>query len=176
MARLFVAIRPTAPVREALSAAMGGVAGARWQYDEQLHLTLSFIGEADGRRQAALEQALEWVESEPFAAEVAGVGHFERKGAPAAIWAAVPLSPALAVLQQRVERACHLAGLATEKRTFRPHITLARLARSAGAAGEWLVRHGTLRAGPWSVTGFTLYESRLHPHGAAHEPLVDYEF
>ena len=34
----------------------------------------------------------------------------------------------------------------------------------------------TLRAGPWEVEGFTLYESRLRPEGAAYAALVDYEF
>src|SRR3546814_13749731 len=48
--RLFVALRPARPVRTALIAAMHGIAAARWQSDEQLHLTLRFIGEVDRHR------------------------------------------------------------------------------------------------------------------------------
>lgn len=155
---------------------MDGIDGARWQDDEQLHLTLAFAGEVDRPRCDRLIEALAEVESPAFPAEVAGVGHFERKGVPSAVWARVPLSDPLALLQRRVERACHQAGLAPEKRAYHPHITLARLPRSAGPVGDWLAEHGTLRAGPWNVAGFTLYESHLRSDGALYVPVVDYEF
>ncbi|WP_420145100.1 2'-5' RNA ligase family protein, partial [Sphingobium sp.] len=45
MHRLFVAIRPPADQRANLLSLMGGVEGARWQSDDQLHITLRFIGE-----------------------------------------------------------------------------------------------------------------------------------
>jgi len=176
MARLFVAIRPPLAVRGALLDAMGGIDGAGWQDDQQLHLTLAFVGEADRARAEELVEALAEVESAPFAAEVAGVGHFERSGRPTAVWARVPLSDPLAQLQRRVERACRQAGFAPERRGYRPHLTLARLPRSAGPIGDWLARHGTLRAGPWPIEGFTLFESHLRPEGALYSPLVDYEF
>ena len=176
MPRLFVAIRPPAVVRETLLGAMDGIEGARWQDDGQLHLTLAFVGEADGARTADLVEALAKVEGAPFRAEIAGVGHFERKTLPTAVWAKVPLSDPLAQLQRRVERACRRAGLETEKRGYRPHITLARLKRTAGPIGGWLVEHGTLRAGPWDVGRFTLFESLLREGGPLYAPLVDYEF
>ena len=52
MHRLFVALRPPVPVRDHLLDLMHGVEGARWQSDDQLHLTLRFIGEVD-RHQAS---------------------------------------------------------------------------------------------------------------------------
>ncbi|MEC7933242.1 MAG: 2'-5' RNA ligase family protein, partial [Pseudomonadota bacterium] len=50
MHRLFVAIRPPAAIRSLLLSLSGGVEGARWQDDTQLHLTLRFIGEVDRHR------------------------------------------------------------------------------------------------------------------------------
>jgi RNA 2',3'-cyclic 3'-phosphodiesterase len=176
LARLFVAIRPPRAIREALIDVMGGIERARWQDDDQLHLTLAFAGEVDGARADDLIEALADVESAVFPAEVAGIGHFERKGVPTAVWAGVPLSDPLAQLQRRVERACRRAGLALERRAYRPHITLARLRRTAAPVGDWLAKHGTLRAGPWQVEGFTLFESQLRPEGPLYSPLVDYEF
>ena len=155
---------------------MGGVEGARWQDDEQLHLTLAFAGNVDRPRADDLTEALIDVESHVFAAEVTGVGHFERKSQPTALWARVPLTDSLAQLQRRVERACRHAGLDLEKRGYRPHITLARLPRGAGSIEGWLAQHGTLHAGPWDVTGFTLFESYLQVEGSFYRPLVDYEF
>lgn len=176
MPRLFIALRPPEPVRDALLDAMGGIEGARWQDDEQLHCTLAFLGDVESASLEALTGALEGVESDPFAVEVSGIGHFERKSRPSAVWARMPLTEPLAQLQRRVVTACRRAGLAPEKRQYRPHITLARLPRSAGPIADWLARHGPLRAGPWEVTGFTLFESTLSPAGAAYEPLIDYEF
>lgn len=174
--RLFVAIRPPAAVREALLGAMGGIDGARWQDDEQLHLTLAFVGDVGAAQTGELIDVLEEADSPAFPLEVTGVGHFERNGQPTAVWARVPLTEPLAQLQRRVERACRRAGLAAEKRGYRPHVTLARLPRSAGPIGDWLTQHGTLHVGPWEVDGFTLYESHLRPEGALYLPLVDYEF
>ena len=176
MPRVFVAIRPPAEVREGLLGACEGIHGARWQDDSQLHLTLAFCGEVDGVQAEDLIEALAEIEAAPFPAEVNGVGHFERKHVPTAVWASVPLSRPLAQLQGRVERACRRAGIETDRRAFRPHITLARLPRSSGPLGGWLAEHGTLRAGPWEVGGFTLYESHLRGDGPLYLPLVDYEF
>lgn len=174
MRRLFIAIRPPAPVREVLLAAMGGVPGARWQADEQLHLTLTFLGVVDDREGEALVEALAAIASPPFTLEVRGVGHFERKGAPSALWAALAASESLAALQERVAGACRRAGLQPERRKFRPHITLARLSQSAGPVVGWLAAHGTLSAGPWDVEEFVLYESVLRPEGSFYDPLMDF--
>jgi 2'-5' RNA ligase len=163
-------------VRAKLLSAGGGIDRARWQDEEQLHLTLSFVGDTGRAQSHELIETLAEVESARFPLEVAGVGHFEKRGTPTALWARVPLTDPLAQLQGRVDRACRRAGLETERRGYRPHITLARLPRSAGSIGGWLSEHGTLRAGPWEVGGFTLYESHLQPGGSLYQPLVDYGF
>ena len=87
MSRLFVAIRPPAPVRETLLAAMDDDPAIRWQDDDQLHLTLAFLGEVDRGAERDLADALTAIDSPPFDLEIRGVGHFERKGMPSALWA-----------------------------------------------------------------------------------------
>ena len=47
MHRLFVAIRPPEPIRDLLVDAMDDSPDFRWQQDEQLHLTLRFVGEVE---------------------------------------------------------------------------------------------------------------------------------
>lgn len=174
MPRLFAAIRPPAPVRETLLDAMGGVHGARWQADDQLHLTLAFLGEVDARDGEALVEQLAAVRRAPFALEIDGVGHFERKGAPSALWARIAPSERLSSLQQRVALACRRAGTPPESRKFLPHVTLARLNRSSGPVGPWLVEHGGLAVGPWEVREFALYESHLRREGSIYQPVVSF--
>jgi 2'-5' RNA ligase len=169
--RLFVGIRPPAPVRDALVDTMEGIEGARWQDEAQLHLTLRFVGEVETPAANDLAGALGRIEFPPFALRIGGVGAFERRnrhGARAhALWARVSPSPELESLRQKVERACEAAGLVRESRRFTPHVTLARLSRSTGPIGGWLAAFGDLAAGPWEVEDFVLYESRLG-HEAAH--------
>jgi 2'-5' RNA ligase len=174
MTRLFVALRPPAPVREVLLGAMGGVERARWQDEDQLHLTLRFVGEIDTPLANDLAAALDRVDAAPFDLLIAGVGHFERKGRATALWAGLASSGELLAFQHKVERACQRVGLEPEHRKFTPHITLARLSGAAGPVAGWLAEHGTLRAPTWPVEEFRLYESVLTPAGSAYEPIVSY--
>ena len=168
MTRLFVGLRPPAPVRDVLLGAMGGVERARWQDEDQLHLTLRFVGEIDAPLANDLAAALAQVDAAPFDLRITGVGHFERKGRATTLWAGLAASPQLLAFQQKIERACQRVGLAPEGRKFAPHVTLARLNTSAGPIGGWLAAHGALTAPPWRVEEFRLYESVLTPAGSAY--------
>ena len=172
MHRLFVALRPPAPIRAALLDMMGGVENARWQDEAQLHLTLRYIGEVPPALANDVAEELGRVAVQPFPLTMRGVGHFERKGVPHSLWAGIAPSEPLKVLQGRVERACRRAGCAPESRKFAPHITLARLNRSAGPVGGWLQAYGGHAGEPWLADHMILYESHLSPHGSDYQPVV----
>ena len=174
--RLFVAITPPEPVVDALVDTMEALDNARWQSDEQLHLTLRFVGEVDRHMAEDLANTLAQIDFAPFEIRVDGVGHFETRGRVRAIWAKVERSPALLDLQQRVEQACRRAGLAPETRVFTPHVTVARLNRSSarGDIAAWLARNADLRLPPWQVDHFVLYESHLAKNGSIYAPTVKY--
>lgn len=172
--RLFIAIRPPAPVRDALVDAMEGLEGARWLGEDQLHLTLRFVGEVETPAANDLAAQLGRIDSRPIDLAAAGVGVFERRGVPHTLWARVPPAGALGELRQKVERACEQAGLGRETRRFTPHITLARLGRASGDVGGWLAAHGDLAAGPWRAEDFVLYESHLGYEGPHYEAVAVY--
>ena len=174
--RLFIAIRPPEPVRDRLVDAMEGIEGARWVDEENLHLTLRFLGEVERPAANDLAAALARVSAAPFMLSVDGVGHFDKRsrhGAdPRALWARVPFTGQLSELRMKVERACEAAGLGRDTRRFTPQITLARLNRSTGPIGGWLATFGDLAAGPWEVGEFVLYESHLGHTGSFYEPVT----
>jgi len=172
--RLFIALRPPEDVCEALLDTMEGIAGARWQDADNLHLTLRFVGEVDRHMQRDLETALESVPLRSFTLALSGVGHFEGKHRASAIWAGVAPSPQLDELQHSVEMACRRAGLTPETRKFVPHVTLARLNSGSAPIGEWLAAHGDLALGPWDVDGITLFESNLTPNGAIYAQVAEF--
>lgn len=176
--RLFAAIRPPAPVIDALLALEGAaelhIPGARWQDEDRLHLTLRFFGEVEAAQADDLAEALAGVACAPFALALRGVGHFERKGRPHTLWAGLAPSDDLAALQRKVERAARHAALPPETRRFAAHITLARLNAASGPILPFLAAHGTLASEPWPVEAFDLVESTLTPAGAVYETVRRY--
>ncbi|KWV96345.1 RNA 2',3'-cyclic phosphodiesterase [Erythrobacter sp. AP23] len=172
--RLFIGIRPPAAIRDALIDLMEGVDGARWQDEDQLHLTLRFIGEVDSHQADELAGRLHAANCPSPELTVRGVGTFAKKGRAHTLWAGIENSPELQRLQRRVERYCVNAGLEPERRKYHPHITLARLNRSTGPLDPFLLRHQGLRLGPWQVEDYILYEAFLRPEGSFYEPVVRY--
>ena len=168
MHRLFVAIRPPELVREQLLDLMEGMPDMRWQSDEQLHLTLRFIGEVERPIAEDLATALQHVRFHRLSLSLDGVGKFE-KHRNGALWAGVTPKDQLKALNAKVERACQSAGLAPERRAYHPHITLARWKGRADRLGAWLERHSGLTSEAWEAEEFSLYESHLAREGAHYE-------
>jgi 2'-5' RNA ligase len=172
--RLFAAIRPPADVVDSLLDLETDIAGARWQDESQLHLTLRFFGEIEPRQADDLDAALTQLRVAPFALALRGVGHFESKGRAHALWAGLDPSEPLLALQRQAEGAARRAGLPPDTRKFAPHITLARLNRGGGPVVPFLAENATLTGGPWLVEAFDLMESTLTPTGAEYETVRRY--
>jgi 2'-5' RNA ligase len=174
MHRLFVAIRPPEDIRDLLIDAMDDSPDFRWQDEEQLHLTLRFIGEVDRPIADDLADALTRVHAERIHARINGVGRFEQRSA-GALWAGVEPKEPLAALSAKIERVCLTVGLEPERRAFHPHITLARWkGRRSREVADFLERKRAFKSEPFDVTEFTLLESRLSRHGAHYEEVASY--
>ncbi|GAM00652.1 RNA 2',3'-cyclic phosphodiesterase [Sphingomonas parapaucimobilis] len=146
MVRLFVALRPPPAIRDLLADAMDGVPQARWQDDDQLHLTLRFIGEVDRPVAEDIAAALGQVRAPAPMVRISGVGTFDRKGRVDTLWAGVT-----------------------------PHDALARLPGSAGRAPEiegWRAVHAGLSSEPFTMGHLVLYQSHLGHGGASYEPVM----
>jgi 2'-5' RNA ligase len=174
MHRLFVAVRPPERVRDLLIDAMDDSADFRWQYDEQLHLTLRFVGEVERPLAEDLAAALARIRSAPFELRISGVGRFDQRNS-GALWAGVEPKSAVSALASKVERACQSVGLEPERRAFHPHITLARWkGRRSREVHAFLERARGLSSEPFEVDRFNLFESRLSRHGAHYEEVAAY--
>lgn len=155
-----------------LSAIMAGVPGARWQDDDQLHLTLRFIGDVDRRLAEDIALAIANVRAAPIAIALSGVGDFAKLGRSNALWAGVTPHDALTTLHKKVDQAMVRLGLPPEGRAYLPHITVARLPRSAGAAPEiaaFLAAQAGLSSAPFTLSHLMLFESHLTGDGARYE-------
>lgn len=174
MMRLFVAVRPPTAVRNAVLAHLGGVSAARWQDDDQLHLTLRFIGEVDRHAAADIADALAEVRHPPIAARLGSIGTFTTRGRPHALWIGVEPVAALTTLHHKVDQSLVRAGIPSDARAFVPHITLARLNRTAGPVAGFVARK--VPAATFTIASLTLFESNLTRAAAVYQPLQEVAF
>src|SRR3982750_3604886 len=105
MHRLFVAIRPPEPIRDLLIDAMDDNAEFRWQDDEQLHLTLRFVGEVERPVAEDLAAALGRIHTPRFDIRIKSVGRFDQRNS-GALGAGVEPREPVAALAAKVERVC----------------------------------------------------------------------
>jgi 2'-5' RNA ligase len=170
MARLFIAI----DLPEALASELGSLVppfpGARFVPREQIHLTLSFLGEVAPEAQRELEPLLVQVTLPAFALTVRGGGVFPDRRRPHVLWAGVDASPALLQLRAAIEEAVQRVGLPAEEKPFHPHVTLARLKGPRRSEVERsLAALARFTAAPFMVRNFRLYSSVLSESGAVHK-------
>lgn len=174
MHRLFVAIRPPAAIREQLRSLMHGIAGARWQNDGQLHLTLRFIGEVDRHLAEDIANALGQISVPAFEIALKGVGSFETDGKRSTLWIGIDAPEALKTLHDKIASTFRPLGLEPDHRRFLPHITIARLNRSSGPIADFLVQNTGLVSTPFPVSYFHLIESSLSRDGARYDSIARY--
>lgn len=174
MHRLFVAIEPPEGIKDQLVGLMGGVAGARWQTDAQLHLTLKFVGEVDRRTAEDIATALGYLRHPGFSLSLSGVGIFDRRGRPEALWVGVTPKEPVRALHDKVEQTLRTAGIAPETRAYLPHITIARMKALAAPLEPFMAMHGGVTSAPFEVADICLYESLLTRDGAVYSVIERY--
>ncbi len=169
MHRLFVAIELPEWVKAELSGLSYGLPNTQWVPDEQLHLTLRFIGEVDKVQFEEIARALTEVQLDPFDLVLEGVGTFPPRGTPTVLWVGIEKSEPLLQLRRRVDSALNQAGVPPEGRKFSPHITLARLKNAPmSRLGPFLAGHALFKLEPFEIEEFQLFSSQLTSKGAIH--------
>lgn len=101
-----------------------------WTRDNNIHLTLKFLGEIEQSRVLQLSQAASRSVrlGAPFKIVIEQTGSFPKAGAHRVLWIGVSdESGHLMALQRHLEDECAKEGFAKEDRPFHPHLTIARL-------------------------------------------------
>ena len=168
--RLFIGLELPLACQTTLVALDPHLRGLRWLPAEQLHLTLSFLGEVTGSRIDTLREALDAVHVPPFFLPLHGIGAFNKRGQPSVVWVGVGQGhPYLFALHRRVQDAVLHAGMEPDLKPFHPHVTVGRSKGISQAALQpFLRRHAAVKFDVFKVTGFVLCSSILSPAGAAY--------
>ncbi len=186
MYRLFVGIRLPQDVQRVLDIWKGSIQKVlpfqKWTHPQDVHVTLSFLGDASAETAEALAADLRQLAAaaQPLTLHAEGLGVFGPPAAPSILWAGIAGDlDALAALQREVAGVCARHGFPAEARAYRPHLTLARRYRAAAGpfkrsalasaeapAGGWPV---------WQVEDIVLYRSHLGRQ-PSYEPLGVFPF
>lgn len=183
--RLFIAVRPSdealaevRAARDALRERLGDDA-VRWVRDENLHVTLEFLGTTDPTRIDDLVGAMWHAASStdgPIGLDLAAPGGFPNVRRPRTLWMGVAdPDRELARLEGELRAALTEQGYELDERPFRPHITIGYVRKRAGAAQRRevgnAVREADERRRAFRATELLLVESVPGPGGSRYTDL-----
>jgi RNA 2',3'-cyclic 3'-phosphodiesterase len=174
--RLFLGVGVPDSQLRALEAATEGlrrdVAGAQWVARENQHVTIKFLGWTPAPvLEAVLAAARAAVAGlGPWHSSLTHLGAFPSARRARVLWVALEDPEAtMASLAAMVDELTEPLGFAAEKRTYTPHLTLARL-RPPARLPELPALPPPARAS-FTVDDLRLYRSHLSPRGARYEVL-----
>lgn len=176
--RLFLSIPMPEEVREALEDVQIDLPAGRPADPDQFHLTLVFLDEQTEEAAQAIHEAMQELRAEPVEIRLTGLELFGGR-APRVLYAGVADPEPLRALQAKVLARLRAAGVAPERRRFRPHVTLARFGQlrrdEVMRLERFLTENGHFEAPPFTATAVDLVHSRLRSGGGArHETLAEY--
>ena len=127
--RLFFALWPDDKTRQGLFhwQTHNLPADVRWQHRADLHMTLHFLGQVDDSLLEPLLGLGAGLDALRFTMVLDEIGHWRK---PQILWAGPTSVPGdLVQLHAQLGAGLNELGIATEARTYRPHVTLARKVR-----------------------------------------------
>lgn len=168
--RLFLGLELPVAIRAELAGLDPRIKGTRWVSEENLHLTMSFLGAVDESAGERLRETLLAIRVPgAFFLPVTDVGVFGGDR-PTVLWAGIGQGhPHLFALHQHLQDAVLQAGLEPDLKPFHPHITLARLRDvSRAVVKPFLRQYAETEFGLWKVADFVLYSSVPGAEGSSY--------
>jgi 2'-5' RNA ligase len=156
-------------LQESLAAAEGDV---NWVAEQNLHVTLLFLGEVDVRETLSVCRVVQDVAAAtaPFSIRLAGVGCFPNTRRPRVLWAGIEDgTEELIRLHQKIEvRILELGSYRREDRTFTPHVTLGRVKGEGDSQAivQTVREHSEWNGGVETVTEVHVMSSELTRDGS----------
>jgi len=149
----------------------------KWVAEENLHITLRFLGEMDADLLSAVRNLGQSVASDaaPFELRLDRLGAFPSPHRARVLWAGPTRESApFSELARRIEQAVTGLGFPAERREAEPHVTLARLRVPQDVAA--VVTTVSLAALTVPMERLTLMRSELRPQGPLYTPVERWRF
>lgn len=176
--RAFIALDLPEAFLTPLARLQAGLTVGRPVPEENLHLTLAFLGDMSEPQARDVAEALAELRHPPVELELKGLDLFG--GRRPNVLFAQAAGAGLENLHEKVAHLVRAAGIALPRERFRPHVTLARFPREMSAKdqarlGEFLTLNSPFALPADSADTVTLYRSHLREDGAIYDPLAEVE-
>lgn len=163
--RCFIAVEIPEDIKKKISVLKKEIRG-KIVPDENMHITLKFLGNIDEKHIPALVDKLKKVHFSPFDVLFKGIGAFPKKKHARVLWVGTE-SPALHSLAGQIQKLFH------PDEQFVGHVTLARLQYQDIAA--FIDKHKDDVFGTMHCTNFVLKKSTLSPTGSQYTTLETFQ-
>ncbi len=146
-----------------------------WLKQEQMHLTLIFLGETPRRQTKDIIVKLQnGINGGAFELSVGALGVFPNFNKPRVIW--LGLTGGVEQLQDLHQKGvAALSEFDFQRRKLKPHLTLGRIRRGFEPNINQTFANAEKIDYRWLVESLRLYKSELRPDGAVHEVLASFE-
>ena len=148
----------------------------RWIPPENIHLTLSFLGNISDQDIPNIVQSLEnCITSKYFKIKIESTGVFPSVNFPIILWIGIGKgADKLTLLQKEIERSVRKFKEISKKEKFKPHITIARIRRSRLKIDVLPFLNTVYSPIELDINSICLYESILLPEGARYTVLTEF--
>ncbi|MGE5425370.1 MAG: RNA 2',3'-cyclic phosphodiesterase [Syntrophothermus sp.] len=152
----------------------------KWVEENNIHITLKFLGETDEKLIPGINKVLEKTASgcSPFSFALKKTGIFGSSYAPKVIWVGIEPYLQLVALMKKVHQDLQQAGFEPDRQNLVPHLTLGRIKflQDKKLFQDILAGHSDLASEPMQANGFHLFESDLRKEGPVYTSLKYFGF
>jgi len=168
--RLFFAIDLPGDLRRKAVSGLPLINGMKPSKEDQLHLTLLFLGDVQGDRLEDIKESVSSVPFIPLALEISGSGFFPDTRRPSIFWLGFKENSVLTEFQDRLLRTVKNLGMVLRDGRFVPHVTLGRIRHKISRDDAVLLQESMrpLTGLKFQVNDYLLFSSVLCPSGAVH--------
>ncbi|HPA77975.1 MAG TPA: RNA 2',3'-cyclic phosphodiesterase [Kiritimatiellia bacterium] len=172
--RAFIALKPDLDALRSIVKAQKSLrhcpAHVSWTHEDQIHLTLAFLGEISSATADALKPKLDEIAAKysVHRCRLWGLGTFGPERAPRIVWVGLDCPDPLFRMQKETADACRELGIGLEARDFHPHITIGRIrsARHADSLTSAVRSDRNTPCDPCRFDAVLLMASRPGPQGS----------
>lgn len=150
---------------------------AKWVSEQQLHLTLKFLGEIKREDVTKVEFVLKEIAShaKSFPLQLAEIGHFNQR----VLWIGGNSGQdEMIKLANKIDAELHKLGFAKEEREFSVHLTLARIkyVKDKAKFQQVLEKYKKADFGKFKANKIKLIESVLSAEGPVYKTVAEFTF
>lgn len=180
--RCFIAVELDARTRKRIAgfSKLIEIKGLRPVPEDNLHITMMFLGGIGSRNIADAKDMLSAIVHRSFRISIVGLGVTSASDPRVVVARVHDGAEELSLIHEYLKAGVSALGLRTENRKFFPHVTIARTGRSLRAnqdeVNNFVALHSGEQFGSFVCDGIKLKSSVLTPAGPVHSDLFKKEF